>query len=162
MFEQELAHFEHQNLLRRLRVVTEPNGSSAMLDGKRVILLCSNDYLGLARHPALEQAACSAMKQYGFGSGASRLVSGNSFLHQELEERLALFKGTEAALLFNTGHAANTGIIPAVASTGDVILSDSLNHASIIDGCRVSRAQVHVYRHRDINHVEDQIGRAHV
>jgi 8-amino-7-oxononanoate synthase len=160
MFEQELAQFEHQNLLRRLRVVADPYGSSVMLDGQRVILLCSNDYLGLARHPALEQAACSAMQQYGFGSGASRLISGNSPLHQELEERLALFKGTEAALLFNSGYAANTGIIPAVASSGDVILSDSLNHASIIDGCRMSRAQVHVYRHRDMNHVEDLLKKA--
>lgn len=155
MFEQELAQLAHQNLLRRLRVTSEPDGSSVMLDGQRVILLCSNDYLGLARHLALEHAACKAMKQYGFGSGASRLVSGNSPLHQELEERLALFKGTEAALLFNTGYAANTGTIPAVASTGDVILSDSLNHAGIIDGCRMSKAQVHVYRHQDMDHVED-------
>jgi len=160
MFEQELAQFEQQNLRRKLRVTSDHNGSSVMLDGQRVILLCSNDYLGLARHPALEQAACSAMKQYGFGSGASRLVSGSSFLHQELEERLALFKGTEAALLFNTGYAANTGIIPAVASTGDVVLSDSLNHASIIDGCRMSKAQVHVYRHRDMDHVEDYLKNA--
>ena len=145
MFKQELKQLENNNLLRRLRVTSDPDGSSVMLDGQRVILLCSNDYLGLARHPALAQAACSAMQRYGFGSGASRLVSGNSPLHQELEERIALFKGTEAALLFNTGYAANTGIIPAVASTGDVILSDSLNHASIIDGCRLSKAQVHVY-----------------
>jgi 8-amino-7-oxononanoate synthase len=155
MFKGELAHIEHQNLLRRLRVVADQDGSSATLDGRRVILLCSNDYLGLARHPSLEQAACAAMQQYGFGSGASRLVSGNSPLHQELEERIALFKGTEAALLFNTGYAANTGIIPAVAGAGDVILSDSLNHASIIDGCRMSRATVQVYRHRDRDHVED-------
>jgi 8-amino-7-oxononanoate synthase len=155
MFKQELACFDGQSLLRRLRIVADPVGSSVTLDGKRVILLCSNDYLGLARHPALEQAACSAMRRYGFGSGASRLVSGNSPLHQELEERIALFKGTEAALLFNSGYAANTGIIPAVASQGDVVLSDSLNHASIIDGCRMSRAQVHIYHHRDMNHVED-------
>jgi 8-amino-7-oxononanoate synthase len=155
MFEQELAHIESQNLLRRLRIAAAPDGSSVMLDEKRVILLCSNDYLGLARHPALIQAAFSAMRKYGFGSGASRLVSGSSPLHQELEERLALFKGTEAALLFNTGYAANTGIIPAVAAADDVVLSDSLNHASIIDGCRMSSAQTHVYRHRDLDHVED-------
>ena len=155
MFKHELKQLENNNLLRRLKVTSDADGSSVILDGQRVILLCSNDYLGLARHPALAQAACSAMQQYGFGSGASRLVSGNSPLHQALEEQIALFKGTEAALLFNSGYAANTGIMPAVASAGDVILSDSLNHASIIDGCRMSKAEVHVYGHRDMNHVED-------
>jgi 8-amino-7-oxononanoate synthase len=126
-----------------------------MINDQRVILMCSNDYLGLANHPALRKAACAAMEQCGFGSGASRLVSGTGVLHCRLEERLAEFKGTEAALLFNSGYAANTGIIPAVATTDDVVLSDSLNHASIIDGCRLSKAQVSVYRHRDVNHVED-------
>jgi 8-amino-7-oxononanoate synthase len=155
MFKQELAQFAHQNLLRRLKITSDADGASVQHDGQRVILLCSNDYLGLARHPKLAQAACSAVQQYGFGSGASRLVSGSSTLHQALEERIARFKGTEAALLFNTGYAANTGIIPAVVSSDDVILSDSLNHASIIDGCRMSRALVHVYRHRNVNHVED-------
>ena len=155
MFEQELAQLKRQNLMRRLRVTYDPDGSSVMLDGQRILLLCSNDYLGLANHPALRKAACAAMEQYGFGSGASRLVSGTGALHCRLEKRLAEFKRTEAALLFNTGYAANTGIIPAVATTDDVILSDSLNHASIIDGCRLSKAQVYVYRHRDVNHVED-------
>jgi 8-amino-7-oxononanoate synthase len=116
--------------------------------------MCSNDYLGLAGHPALREAACAAMERYGFGSGASRLVSGTSSQHQALEHRIAQFKGTEAALLFNSGYAANTGIIPAVAGAGDVILSDSLNHASIIDGCRLSKAELQVYRHGDVGHVE--------
>ncbi len=155
MFEQELAQLRKQGLLRQLRPAEALDGAGVMLDGKRAILLCSNDYLGLARHPALAQAACEAMKRYGFGSGASRLVSGGSPLHHQLEERLARFKGTEAALLFNTGYAANTGIIPAVATTGDVVLSDSLNHASIIDGCRLSRARTLVYRHRDVDHAEN-------
>ncbi len=117
--------------------------------------MCSNDYLGLSSHPALRNAAITAMERYGFGAGASRLISGTSPLHRELEERIARFKGTEAALLFNTGYAANTGIIPAIAGEGDVILSDSLNHASIIDGCRLSKAAVRVYRHRDTNRVEE-------
>jgi 8-amino-7-oxononanoate synthase len=117
--------------------------------------MCSNDYLGLAGHPALREAASAAMERYGFGSSASRLVSGTSALHRELEQKIARFKGTEAALAFNSGYAANTGIIPAIAGEGDLILSDSLNHASIIDGCRLSKAEVKVYRHRDVDHVQD-------
>jgi glycine C-acetyltransferase len=155
MFEEELSYIDQHGLRRRLVVAGPDDGAHVMINGQRVILMCSNDYLGLANHPALRKAACAAMEQYGFGSGASRLVSGTGALHCRLEERLAEFKGTEAALLFNTGYAANTGIIPAVATTGDVVLSDSLNHASIIDGCRLSKAQVSVYRHRDANHVED-------
>jgi 8-amino-7-oxononanoate synthase len=95
-----------------------------------------------------------AMERYGFGSGASRLISGTSPLHQALEDRIARFKGTEAALVFNSGYAANTGIIPAIAGAGDMILSDSLNHASIIDGCRLSKAEVKVFRHKDLGQVE--------
>jgi len=155
MFEPELSYIDKHGLRRRLLIAGPDDGAHVMVNGQRVILMCSNDYLGLANHPALKQAATAAMEQYGFGSGASRLVSGTGPLHCELEERLAKFKGTEAALLFNSGYAANTGIIPAVATTGDAILSDSLNHASIIDGCRLSKAQVHVYRHRDANHLEE-------
>lgn len=136
-------------------MVREPSqGSRITINGRDVLLMCSNDYLGLASHPDLRKAAADAMERYGFGSGASRLVSGTSLLHDALEKRLASFKKTEAALLFNSGYAANTGIIPAVAEKGDVVLSDSLNHASIIDGCRLSRAEVHVYRHKDIDHAE--------
>jgi len=124
------------------------------MSGKEVLLLCSNNYLGLAEHPALAQAAHDALERYGAGSGASRLISGNMDLHEELEHRIAGFKGTEAAILFNSGYAANTGAIPAIAEDRDVILSDELNHASIIDGCRLSRARTVVYRHRDPDHVE--------
>lgn len=119
-----------------------------------MLLLCSNDYLGLANHPALRRAAQEAVERYGVGSGASRLVSGSMTLHAQLEHRIAEFKGAEAALLFNSGYAANTGIIPAIMGEGDVIFSDSLNHASIIDGCRLSRAQPAVYRHKDMDHLE--------
>ncbi len=155
MFEQELLKIQDQHLLRRLSTVEAYNGPYVTINGKKLLLMCSNDYLGLAGHPALREAASAAMERYGFGSGASRLVSGSSALHQELDQKIAQFKGTEAALAFNSGYAANTGIIPAIAGKGDVILSDSLNHASIIDGCHLSKAEVNVYRHRDIEHVED-------
>jgi 8-amino-7-oxononanoate synthase len=154
MFEHELLQLEHEHLRRRLLRVDSAQGPWVTVGGRKVLLMCSNDYLGLASHPKLKEAACAAMEQYGFGSGASRLVSGNSALHEELEERLAAFKGTESAIVFNSGYAANTGIIPAVAGETDAVFSDSLNHASIIDGCRLSRASVHVFRHKDADHLE--------
>jgi len=154
LFEQELGRLEQQDLLRTLRRVESCPGASVTVDGRPVLLLCSNDYLGLAGHPALRQAAMAAMERCGFGSGAARLVSGNTALHEELEERISRFKGTEAALVFNSGYTANTGIIPAIAGEGDALFSDSLNHASIIDGCRLSRARTFVYRHRDRDHLE--------
>lgn len=154
MFENELSQLDERNLLRRLRVVDSYNGSRITINHSEMLLLCSNDYLGLANHPALRQAALLAMERYGFGAGASRLVSGTSALHQALENRLSLFKGTEAALVFNSGYAANTGIIPVIVGIGDLILSDSLNHASIVDGCRLSKAQVEVYPHKDSVQVE--------
>jgi 8-amino-7-oxononanoate synthase len=154
MFEHELSKLDERDLLRRLRIVDSYDGSRIMMNNKEMLLLCSNDYLGLANHPALRQAAFQAMERYGFGAGASRLVSGTSALHQALENRLALFKGTEAALVFNSGYAANTGIIPAIVGIGDLILSDSLNHASIVDGCRLSKAQVKIYSHKDSAQVE--------
>jgi 8-amino-7-oxononanoate synthase len=162
MFEKELAQLEHDHLLRQPKVIDSYDGPRVTIAGRSLLLMCSNDYLGLANHPSLEKAASLAMGRYGFGSGASRLVSGTSALHRELEERIAEFKGTDSALLFNSGYAANTGIIPALAREGDVILSDSLNHASIIDGCRLSRARVKVYAHKDMGHLEDLLkkGRA--
>ena len=155
MFEQELSTLIQNHLLRRPVVVVPGDGPRVTINGRSLLLMCSNDYLGLSNHPSLLEAAHRAMDLYGFGSGASRLVSGTSPLHQELEERIACFKGTEAAILFNSGYAANTGIIPALAGERDVILSDSLNHASIIDGCRLSRAAVHIYRHKDRDHLEE-------
>ncbi len=155
MFELELSQLRQQHLLRQLKIVESWQGPSAMIEGRQVLVMCSNDYLGLSSRRELGEAAMSAMERFGFGSGASRLVTGTSALHEELEQQIADFKGTDAALLFNTGYAANTGIISALMDEGDVILSDSLNHASIIDGCRLSRADVLVYRHRDIEHAED-------
>ncbi len=154
MFEHELSILNDQGLLRQLVTVHDYEGSHVRVHGKRLLLMCSNDYLGLSLHPLMKQAACSAISQYGTSAGASRLVSGTGTLHEELEQRTAQFKGTDAALVFNSGYAANAGIIPAIASEGDVILSDNLNHASIIDGCRLSRAVLEIYRHCDCNHLE--------
>jgi 8-amino-7-oxononanoate synthase len=117
--------------------------------GRELLMLCSNNYLGLADHPALIEASVRAVEQYGTSSGASRLVSGNMDLHEKLEQAIAGFKSTEAALLFNSGYAANTGIIPALVGRGDVIFSDRLNHASIIDGAILSRARLIRYPHND-------------
>jgi 8-amino-7-oxononanoate synthase len=141
-------------LHRRTRLVNGPQGPHVLLDGKPVVLLCSNNYLGLADHPRVRAAAAEAAMRWGVGAGASRLVSGTMTIHRRLEERLAAFKLREVALLFGSGYLANTGVIAALARPGDVIFSDELNHASIIDGCRLSRAEVFVYDHCDMDHLE--------
>lgn len=146
----ELQQLDQDGMLRRLRTLDGPQGARIELDGRDVMLLCSNNYLGLADHPQVVEAMLRATRDFGAGSGASRLVSGSMREHQLLEERIAAFKKTEAALLFNSGFAANTGIIPALFGPGDVIFSDALNHASIIDGCRLSGARVQVYPHADM------------
>src|ERR1700722_15744259 len=133
-------------LHRRTRLVSGPQGPHVLLDGKPVLLLCSNNYLGLADHPRLRQAAADAAMRWGVGAGASRLVSGTMTVHRRLEERLAAFKGRESALVFGSGYLANAGTIAALARPGDVVFSDELNHASIIDGCRLSRAETFVYQ----------------
>ena len=149
----ELAALELQGMRRSLRTV-DGQGPRAVVDGCDVLLLCSNNYLGLAGHPALLEAAAAATYRYGAGSGASRLVSGTLPPHAQLEERLADFKGTEAALLFNSGFAANTGILQGLFGPDDVIFSDELNHASLIDGCRLSRARTIIYPHNDMAALE--------
>lgn len=148
-----LAEVEHRGLYRRLRSVSGAQDGVVMLDGREVLLLSSNNYLGLANHPALKRAAQEAIDRYGCGAGASRLISGDMTLHRELEQRLAALKHTEAALVFPTGYQANVGVISALMGPGDTILSDALNHASIIDGCRLSRARVLVFRHCDMTHL---------
>jgi 8-amino-7-oxononanoate synthase len=147
-------------LQRRTRLVSGPQGPHVLLDGKPVLLLCSNNYLGLADHPRVREAAADAAMRWGVGAGASRLISGTMTIHRRLEERLAEFKGRETALLFGSGYLANTGAIAALARPGDVIFSDELNHASIIDGCRLSRAEVFVYDHADVEHLAWGIGQA--
>jgi 8-amino-7-oxononanoate synthase len=155
MFERELIDLCQRHMFRQPLVIESREGSRITVNGRILLLMCSNDYLGLSCHPALRDAARAAMDRYGFGAGASRLISGTSAIHAGLEDRIASFKNTEAAVVYNSGYAANTGIISAIAKPGDIIMSDSLNHASIIDGCRLSRAKVAVYRHKDMNHLED-------
>ena len=155
--EAELQAIQRAKLYRRLRRVENDQGPTLVIDGREVINFSSNNYLGIANHPALAEAAKLAIDRYGCGSGASRLISGNMTLHEELEARLAQFKGTEAALVFNSGFQANTGILATLAGEDDVILSDQLNHASIIDGCRLSRAKTIVYRHCDLNQLEAEL-----
>jgi glycine C-acetyltransferase/8-amino-7-oxononanoate synthase len=148
-----LEELRDQGLYRRLRLIGGPQGPRVTLDGSQVLLLCSNDYLGLANHPRVKGAAAEAAMRWGAGAGASRLISGNMQPHSRLEKRLAAFKGYESALLFGSGYLANTGTIAALARDGEVVFSDELNHASIIDGCRLSRAETFVYRHGDVEHL---------
>jgi 7-keto-8-aminopelargonate synthetase-like enzyme len=137
---QRLAELESSGLRRGLRLIEGPQGPQVTLDGRPVLLLCSNNYLGLANHPRLREAAAEAALALGTSAGASRLISGSMSIHAELEAKLAEFKGTETALLFGSGYLANTGTIAALARRGEVVFSDELNHASIIDGCRLAGA----------------------
>jgi glycine C-acetyltransferase/8-amino-7-oxononanoate synthase len=148
-----LQELRDRGLYRRLRLVEGAQGPRVLLDGREVLLLCSNNYLGLADHPRVREAASAAALRWGAGAGASRLVSGNMEPHRRLEARLAAFKGYEAALLFGSGYLANSGIVAALAGAGEVVFSDELNHASIVDGCRLSRAETFVYRHGDLEHL---------
>ena len=150
----ELDQLNQAGLLRSLRSgMTAPTGR-ILLDGHEVILLGSNNYLGLSVHPAVVEAAATAVQKYGTGASASRLMSGNCELYTELEAKISEAKGTEAALVFGSGYLANIGTIPVLAGEGDLILSDALNHASIIDGCRLSQATKQIYRHCDVEHLE--------
>ena len=155
-----LAELRRSGLHRRMRLIEGPQGPRVLIDGSEVLLLCSNNYLGLADHPRVRQAAAEAAERFGAGAGASRLISGSMSLHRELEGRLAAFEGSEAALLFGSGYLANTGVVAALAGRDEVVFSDELNHASIIDGCRLSRAETFVYRHRDTDHLEWGLRRA--
>src|SRR6202035_3057440 len=152
--EARLDELKASGLHRRARLVNGPQGPHVLLDGKPVLLLCSNNYLGLADHPRVREAAADAAMRWGVGAGASRLVSGTMTIHRRLEERLAAFEGTESCLLFGSGYLANIGVIGALAGSEDVIFSDELNHASIVDGCRLSRAEVVVYRPRGIEDLD--------
>lgn len=155
MFEDLLQDLKDKGLLRRIIDRSSMQGPVITVDGRRYINFASNDYLGLASHPKIISAATKAAQKYGFGAGASRLLAGGSVLHRRLEKEVAGFKGAEEAVFFNSGYAANTGIIPALTSEKDVIFSDELNHASIIDGCRLSNARAVIYRHKDTGHLEE-------
>lgn len=158
----ELKRLKQEGLYRKLRRVEGEQGPTLLLDGREVINFSSNNYLGLASHPALREAAKEAIDRYGCGSGASRLISGNMTLHERLEEKIAALKGTQAALVFNSGFQANVGIFSTLVNEGDMIFSDAFNHASIIDGCRLSRAKVVVYPHCNLDNLEDGLKKAPV
>jgi glycine C-acetyltransferase/8-amino-7-oxononanoate synthase len=155
-----LEELRELGLYRRLRMISGPQGPRVVLDGRPVLLLCSNNYLGLADHPRVREAAADAAMRWGVGAGASRLVSGTMRIHGKLERRLAEFKHAGSALLFGSGYLANVGVVSALAGRGEVVFSDELNHASIVDGCRLSRAETFVYRHNDMEHLAWALERA--
>lgn len=150
-----LQDIEQRGLYRHMRLVAGAQDSTILLNGREMLLLSSNNYLGIANHPTLKRAAQQAVEEYGCSAGASRLISGHMKLHQQLETKIAAFKHAEAALVFPTGYHANVGTISSLVGPGDTVYSDALNHASIIDGCRLSRAEVKVFRHRDMTHLEE-------
>lgn len=153
----ELAALREADLLRELRRVESPAGKRASLAGRELLNFSSNDYLGLANHPALKAAAVRAAEKFGAGSGASRLVCGSLAVHHELEEALAAFKGAEAALTFSTGYAAAQGAITALLGKGDVLIVDKLVHACIVDAAKLSGAKLRVFRHNDLNDLETKL-----
>jgi 8-amino-7-oxononanoate synthase len=152
--EERLQEIRDRGLYRKMRMISGPQGPRVLLDGRPVLLLCSNNYLGLADHPRVREAAAEAAMRYGAGSGASRLISGNMTIHRRLEEQLCEFERAEACVLMGSGYLANAGVISALAREGDVVFSDALNHASIVDGCRLARAETFVYDHCDTDHLE--------
>src|ERR1700687_1584664 len=141
----------------RLRVLDDEQAPVCTFDGKKVINLASNNYLGLTTHPKLREAALEATRKYGVGSGAVRTIAGTMKIHMELEEKIARFKNVEACVVFQSGFAANAGTVSAVLGKEDFIISDALNHASIIDGARLSKAKILVFRHKDVAHAEEQL-----
>jgi glycine C-acetyltransferase len=153
----ELQHLKDEGLYQTLHVLEGAQMPRSVIDGKNVINLASNNYLGLASHPKLKQAAIDAVKKYGVGAGAGRTICGNMSIHIELEQRIAVFKDTEAAIVFQSGYATNAGIIPSIIDSEDAVVSDELNHASIIDGCRMSRAKIKSYKHADPDAAEYQL-----
>jgi glycine C-acetyltransferase len=153
----ELNALKQKGTYFRLRVLDDEQDAVCHFDGKKVINLASNNYLGLTTHPKLREAALEATKKYGVGSGAVRTIAGTMKIHMELEEKIAKFKNVEACVVFQSGFTANAGTVSAILGKEDFIISDELNHASIIDGCRLSRAKILVYRHKDAAHAEEQL-----
>jgi len=145
--DEELNTLKETGLFNTIRTLSSPQGAWLVVDGRRVLNFCSNNYLGLANHPKIVRAAQKAMDDYGVGPGAVRTIAGTMDLHLELEKRIAKFKRVEAAITFQSGFSANTGTIPALVGKKDMIFSDELNHASIIDGCRLSGAAIKRYKH---------------
>jgi len=160
-FKHDLAQITQAGLYRNLREISSATGPRVIIDGKTVLLMASNDYLGFCSHPAIKKAARDAISLWGTGAGASRLISGNISLFRELEKHLASLKKTEDALVFSTGYMANIGLLSAVGEAGDVIYSDELNHASIIDGCRMSSAHVEIFPHKDTARLASLLKQGH-
>ena len=156
----EVTALREQHLYRPLREMTTAQGPTCEVDGREVISFSSNDYLGLTHHPRLREAALVATRDFGVGSGAVRTIAGTMTLHEQLERDLALFKRVEATLVFQSGFTANTGVMPVVAGEGDLFVSDALNHASIIDGMRLSKARREVYPHKDVAALSQVLARA--
>lgn len=154
---EQLAELQAQGLFNTIRTIESPMDGQIVVDGKQVLNFCANNYLGLANHPRLREAAKKAIDQYGIGPGAVRTIAGTMHLHVQLEERLAHFKGVEACITLQSGFTANLATIPALVGKGDVIFSDRLNHASIIDGCRLSRARIVAYDHNDVADLRKKI-----
>ncbi|MCF6158604.1 MAG: 8-amino-7-oxononanoate synthase [wastewater metagenome] len=150
----ELKMLKNMGLMRECRIIEGTQGPHVHIQGKPYISFCSNNYLGLANHAKIKQAAVEAIHRYGWGTGASRLISGNMMLHEELEKKIAEFKGTEAAILFPTGYMANLGALCTLVARGDIVIGDKLNHASIIDGCRQSGATFRIYPHKNMSQLE--------
>ena len=157
IFAEELERLQEKHLYRSMRTMESAQSKYVNINGKRTLMLASNSYLDLANDPRVKQAAADAALHWGAGSGGSRLTTGNTLFHEELEDELARFKGTEAALLFNTGYMANVGILSALCDSESVIFSDEYNHASIIDGARLSKAKIVVYKHNDMQDLEAKI-----
>ena len=157
---EELDDLRKRNLYRPLRVMSSAQGPIVSVDEKRLISLSSNDYLGLTHHPRVRDAALAAVRDFGAGSGAVRTIAGTMSLHEDLERDLAVFKGTEATLTFQSGFSANTGVIPTITGEQDLIVSDELNHASIIDGMRLSKAPRKIYKHADTDHLRSILDEA--
>src|SRR6267154_5441238 len=146
---QQLDELKQKGTYFKLRVLEDEQAGVCTFDGKKVINLASNNYLGLTTHPKLREAAIEATRKYGVGSGAVRTIAGTMKIHMDLEEKIARFKNVEACVVFQSGFAANAGTVSAVLGKDDFIISDQLNHASIIDGARLSRAKIHVFPHKD-------------
>ena len=146
----QIEQWKSEGTYQHLRVLESESAAESRFDGKEVINLASNNYLGLTTHPKLREAALDAVRKYGVGSGAVRTISGTMTLHMQLEERIAAFKHVEACVVFQSGFAANAGTVSAILGPDDHIISDELNHASIIDGCRLSKAKIHVFPHKDV------------
>lgn len=157
---QEYEALAAQSLDWKIRVLKGPSAPHSNVAGKDVVMLCSNNYLNLSNHPKLKRAAAQAARTYGAGSGSVRPIAGTMDLHEELERRIARFKRREAALFYMSGFAANSGLIPQLAVEGDAIITDELNHGSIIDGCRLTKAQRYIYRHRDMGELEKVLNEA--